>query len=316
MKKWLLSTLALGLFTCNVQADEMKQPYEKLKKQINIMSNIIASSLSQDSNRRNRYKAGVDGYYLKDQGVVFEISSNRGFSQLYQVFGSERDLSFTIDNGLGTMPIAPVAPIAPIAPIVIGDREDGITVDISSSLEAYEDAVEALRDRAESTRDMRERLRDLSYEKKSLARRQRDLEFEMRHADKDRTDDLKGDLQELREELKKVDMKMAELSERTKKEENVLQQSQDKRKKKIKEITDAYYTKLDETIVETLCNYGAGLRKMSKKEYVTFVIDMGRGRNDSASKKIHTFNKKDINACVIEDKTPEQLLKAANSYYY
>lgn len=314
MKKWLFSTLALTA-ALSANADEIQQPYEKLKKQINVMSNIISSSLAQERNIR-RHGIEVDGYYLKNQGVVFEISSNRGLSRIINMFGHDNEFSFTVDNGLGTVATASVPPIPPIAPVVIADGEDVIAVEVDSAMEAYEDAMEAWRDRVDDTRHLREEARELSYELRSKARKKRDLEFEMRHAEKDRIEDLKEELAELKAEMVKIEKKNEALSVRLKKEESVLQEKRSKQAEQVKKASEAYFAKLDNAIVETLCSYGAGLRKLPKTEHVTFVIDMGKQKGNRPGKKIHAFTKKNIVDCVMEEKSPEQLLKSAESYYF
>jgi HSP20 family molecular chaperone IbpA len=310
MKKWLLSTLAIAVVATSVSAEEIKQPYNKLKKQIDIMSNIISSSLTQTQGRkRNRDNLDVDGVYLKSQGIVFEISHGRGMSRLFRKFGNDSDFSISFDG---------IPPIAAVAPIVIsdGDQEQFIEMQVEHAAEVYEDVMEAFRERSDHARGLREEQRELAYETRNYARRQRDLEFEVRHADDRRKKELKEELAELASEVAKLEAKELELSVRAEKEEKSLKDKKRKQAEKVKKVKSKYYAKLDSAIAETLCDYGAGLRQLSKNEHVTFIIDMDSNNDDVQMKKIHTFSKKDIVSCVMEDKTPAQLLKAANSYYF
>jgi predicted transposase YbfD/YdcC len=320
MKKWLLSTLALAVVATTtattVAAAEVKQPYSKLKKQIGIMSNIIESSLSEDS-RSNRSMVNVEGVYLKAQGIVFDVTSGRGFSRIFRQHG--RDMDFDIQ-----MPqIAPLAPIAPLPPIGMSeDFADDIEAVVSRSMEVYEEAMESTQERSEYTRELREEQRELSYELRNYARRQRDLEFEVRHANDDRKKDLQENLTELKAEMAKLEQKNSEITARAKEEEKSLNEKKSKRAEQSKQLRQQYYAKLEGSIASTLCDYGAGLRQLAKNEYVTFVIDMndaerGRHGNNSGNvKKIYSFSKKDIVACVMEDKTPAQLLAAGNAYVF
>lgn len=310
MKKWLLSTLALGL-TLNAGAEQLQQPYDNMKKQIDIMSNIITSSLSQEQNLR-RQGVEIDGFYLKSQGVVFEVGSSRGLSRLINMFGHDNELSFTIDDTMGA-----VASIPSIAPIVVsGDEEEAITFEVGRSMEMVEQEMASLRDRMEHTNELREEQRELAYEIRSLTRRKRDLDFEMRHADKEDKDKFKQKLEEVLQEMAKLEKKRDALKQRAEKEESVISEKQKKREDKLRKARDSYFAQLDNVIVETLCSYGGGLRKLAKNEHVTFVIDLGNQKKGGADKKIHTFTKKNIVDCVMEEKTPEQLLNSAESYYF
>jgi hypothetical protein len=311
MKKWLLSTLAIAVVATTAQADELKQPYNKLKKQIDIMSNIISSSLSEDDSRRNRgNNLQVEGVYLKSQGIVFEVSSGRGFSRLFRQFGADADFDYTFHStGVGE-------PTPPAPPVVISNGDIGAVVEIAQSMEQYEDVMEALRDRADYARDLREEQRELAYEMRSYARRQRDLEFEARHADKDEQKDLKEQMAELKKAMAKLEKKESELSLKAEKEEKSIKAKKMKRAQKVKQAKTQYFARLDTAIAETLCDYGAGLRQLQKSEHVTFVIDMGQTEKSGQTKKIHSFSKKDIVDCVMENKTPSQLLDAAQSYYF
>jgi flagellar biosynthesis GTPase FlhF len=314
MKKWLLSTLAVAMVATAAQASELQQPYNKLKKQIDIMSNIISSSLSE-GNRRNRNNLQVEGVYLKSQGIVFEINSGRGLSHIFRQFG--RDIEFDVFTGSGNSRVS-IPSVPSISPVIIADGEYGeaIAAEVGRSMDVYEDAMEAFEERSEYARELREEQRELAYEMRNIARRKRDLEFEARHAEDDRTKELKDDLAELAQEAAKLGKKENELSVRAEKEEKSLKSKKIKRNEKVKKAKQAYFSKLDNAIAETLCDYGAGLRQLAKTEHVTFIIDMGHDAKSGNTKKIHAFSKKDIVSCVMEGKTPAQLLNAAQSYYF
>ena len=320
MKKWLLSTLALAVVATVAQAaqtDQSKQPYAKLKKQIGIMGNIIESSLDEGKGRR-RSSVKVEGVYLKSQGIVFEVSSGRGFSHLFRQQGHDFDFDFQV------APIDPIEPIAPIEPMVFSgefdeDFEENVETVVKRSMAVYEDAMNSMRERSEYARELRDEQRELAHEMRNYARRQRDLEFEARHAEKERAKELKEQLTMLKKESVKMKQKNDELKLRAKKEEQSLKQKRSKRAEQVKQARQQYYLKLENSIVETLCDYGAGLRQLAKNEQVTFIVDMSHAKRGEAIdnvKKIYSFNKKDIISCVMEDKTPAALLKAGNPYYF
>ncbi len=312
MNKWILGSLVLSL-SLTASGEPLRQPFDKLKKQINIMSDIITSSLSQDAELK-RYGTSVEGYYLKSQGAVFEVGTANRYSRLMGMFGKDVDVGLAIAGGLS--PEAPVAPIPPVAPVVISSDDGTIEVEVPSDLEAYEEAMESWGERIEQTRELRESQREMAYEVRSLARKKRDLEFELRHAQKDRMAELKKELAGLEKEMAALERKSDELSARAEAQEKALSEKKKARAEKIKQASERYFVSLDNAIADTLCSYGAGLRGLAKNEYVTFVIALGKQKGDGPVKKIHTFKKQDIIACVMQDKTPQQLLQSAQSYYY
>jgi hypothetical protein len=308
MKKLLLSVLAVTAMAAPLQADELKQPYSKLKKQIDIMSKIISTSLSDGDNVHRSGGVNVSGVYLKSQGVVFEIDSARGIRQVLSKFGHDSSFRFTL-------PERPIIAVKPIKPVIFGDDDINILVEegLEQAAEAYEEVIEAFREQSEHTRELREEQRELAYEMRNYARRKRDMEFEMRHADGN-SKDLKENLGELEQEIKRLELKNNELNERAEKEESQLKQKQQLQQDKLAKAKKQYFARLDTSIAETLCDYGAGLRQLAKNERVTFIIDVPGSKN--ISKKIHSFTKKNIISCIMEDKTSTELLKSAESYYF
>ncbi|MFT5164707.1 MAG: hypothetical protein ACI9FJ_003316 [Alteromonadaceae bacterium] len=308
MKKWLLSILAFAIVATTTQATEVEQPYSKLKKQIGIMSNIIETSLSE-GNKRNRSLVDVDGVYIKSQGIIFQVKGGRGARPFFNHQDNGLDFDFDVQ-------------VAPMAPINVEDFADGqfgedIGEIVGRSMQVYEEAMESMREHSEYARELKEEQRELTYDVRNYARRQRDLEFEVRHADESRKKELAEQLSELKGEVSKLEKKSDELTQRAQKEALALKQKHSMQAKKTKLARQAYYQQVETSIAETLCDYGTGFRQLDQKELVTFIIDMGQGRrSDSNIKKIHSFSKKDIVACVSEDKTPAQLLKDGNSYYF
>lgn len=309
IKKWLLSTVACAVMATMAQADEIKQPYGKLKKQIGIMSNIIESSLMPQSGKK-RSAVQVNGIYLKSQGVVFEVNAGRSLDRLFRQHG--HDFDFDIDfEGLEGI-------AAPLLPGYLDSERFGEDIEavVSRSMQVYEEAMGTMREHSEQNRELKEQQRELAHQIREHAREQRDLEFETRHADKAQVKALKTQLAELKTKTASLKNKKQALAARAEAQEQALKEKRNKNVAQAREMQQHYYAKLEQSIVETLCDYGAGFRQLDKNEQVTFVIDMRQPASAGKLKKIYSFNKKDILSCVKENKTPEQLLKASDAYYF
>ena len=78
-----------------------------------------------------------------------------------------------------------------------------------------------------------------------------------------------------------------------------------------------HFSALNNTLVETLCLYGNGLREVPNKEHVSLIIK-GAGKQNTRGFKdqILVFNKKDINDCANSKLTVKKLLAKAERYQF
>ena len=116
-----LTTISCALITLGANAQEN---YQDMHKQLNIMNNIITSSVGdQGSNSAGRIN-NVDSFYLHDQGVVFTISTNSNGNRW-----GNYNFNFAMP---AIAPIAPVAPVSKMPPSHVQmnfDREIEVSVE-------------------------------------------------------------------------------------------------------------------------------------------------------------------------------------------
>ncbi|MGL1956468.1 MAG: hypothetical protein OCD00_04025 [Colwellia sp.] len=291
-----------ALMTFNVTAKQ--QNYEGMHKQLNIMNNILKSSL-QTSNKKGFSVTSVSSLYLQGQGVVFTINANSAFNW------SSRDFGFVVSD-IFTAPQPPAAPTR-ISENFDVNYEENFTVVVDSAEDDYQRAIEVFEKQRESSNDLRSAQRDLHYELRDIQRESKDLEYQLRHVNKEEKTKLSNKLKSLKTQKLALEKSRVSLEKKAK---TMKKQHQDQ---KIKQTAQrkTNYKLMSKSIVETLCLYGNGLKVLPKNEHVSLIIKNagdknGRGYRDN----ILVFNKKDINDCSSDKINVDKLLTKANKYQF
>lgn len=289
-KASLLISLALlsGHVAANTPASNM---VAKSQKEITIMNNILKASLNAEPGIKVRQ---INGAYLADQGYVFSISASGlsgGFGS-WKRFFLEPDIEFHDED------------------VMIRAEE----MRIEAANEAYHVAMEALRESSEKIREFAQQEREIEFQLREVERARRDLDLERRHALKDKEEES------VKKEIEKLEAKIAKLE----KEKEQVRDKRDDAQDKIKSTTKEKHKKVAETrkqnirvasqtLAQTLCDYGAGLKSLSKNHYVNFIIDNATGNKEDL---VFVYSKAKINQCVVGDIDAEKLLASAQSYTF
>ncbi|MEW6989300.1 hypothetical protein AADZ91_01310 [Colwelliaceae bacterium 6441] len=283
--------------------------FETMHKQLDIMSNIITSSVSSDKNTKI---SGVETTYLKGQGVVFTINS-------YSSANSWGNHNFNF-----VMPdIPPIAPIAEIDNEVIlamqnnEEFQKNINEQVSNALRMAEQKHEYALDSFDIERDinrkLREEQRDLSYQVRDLERVKRDLEYQMRRADKSSKADIEKQMKKLDVQQKDIKKLRAKLSAKSKE----LRQNQLAKIKVKEQQRVTYYQNLTSSLIDTFCLYGNGLKSVPRNENVSLIIKSGGEKSGRSYKdKIFVFSKKDISDCASDKINVAKLLERGKGYQF
>jgi hypothetical protein len=190
MKNLILSSLAFAVFSVSVNAKESSVDLSKIKREINIMSNILTASFAQD-NTLGLHR--IEAQYFISQGITFKLEAkslnNRGFSW---------------SNILPSIPLPPEA----VAPIAFNFDETHIEEikerAISVSREAYNTALEAIQESSDHIRELAEQERDIDHEIRSKEREVKDVSFERRQAEKESLKELEVRKKELKNKVKEL----------------------------------------------------------------------------------------------------------------
>jgi len=313
MKK--LTTLipcALFALTATTAMAADNNQYTSMHKQLDIMSNIIKSSVSSQENRKGSRITGIESTYLKGQGVVFTINSSSGNNH----WGN-----FNFNFAMPDMPAVPIAPVAPIAPSRSSNNDNEFQREINKSVarsmdeaaQAYEHAMESFEHNREGYRELRDEQRDLSYELRDIAREKRDIEYKLRRADDNNKKELKAELAVLNKQA----AKLAVNEKAFKLKKDKLQKKQQAQKIEQEKARSAYYQGLKTSLTETLCLYGNGLKALPKNEHVSVILKsagekVGRRYKDN----ILVFSKRDISACSADKITVSKLTQKSQNYQF
>jgi len=317
----LLTPCILAAFANNAFSGE----YDTMQKQLNIMSNIIESSVATEGNRKRSKITGIESTYLKGQGVVFTINSssrsnnwgNYNFNFVMPEMPDIPEISF----GSSVEPVIPVAPVAPEPPTSTRyfDTEDALEISekITSSWEkaadGFERAMDSFRDNRDEFRELRDEQRDLAYQVRDLEREKRDLEYQQRRADNESKQELAKQVQKIEKQRNEIEQARVKLAEKSSK----LKQEQQKQKAQQAQERDSYYEKLTLTLAETFCLYGNGLKSVPKNENVSLIVkSAGEKEGRRYKDKIYVFSKKDITDCSSDKITVAKLLAKGKGYLF
>lgn len=277
----------------SVVAAELKS-YGELSKQLNIMNNILVSSLQSQSDKSLKHTK-VDSLYLAGQGVVFTIKSPRRSS-----WGGN-SFSFSFSDS--------VPSVAPIAPMV-----DDINFEFfEQEVEIEEQMESAYEQQREHHREFREQQRELAYDLRDLERESRDLAYQLRNVNEKEKKELvnaQKSITKQKAEIKKAREVLAKKSKEMKKKQKMTKEKKIAERKK-------HYQKLTTSLIETLCTYGNSLKSLPKGEHVSLVLkSAGDKVANSYQDKILVLTKRDINACVVDKISAEKLLSSTKSYQF
>lgn len=286
--KYLIPLLILS--SQAYSAAPIESDFSRSQKEIKIMNNIIKASLNSEKGIKVRSLSGV---YLAEQGYIFDINA----SGLSGSFKSWND--FFVDSEFDFVD----------GEMVIEAKE--VTMDLAN--EAYQSAMEALRQSSEVIREFAEQEREIEYQLREVERERRDLDLERRHAARESEKEVQNALSKLEQKKEKLQVERKAVRE---KRESIKQSLQSKSKEKAKKAAEKRKENIrlvTNTLTQTLCDYGAGLKGLSKDQFVNFVIDNAMGNKQDL---ILIFKKSDISQCVMGDISSKQLLAKATHYNF
>lgn len=291
----LISSVLLLAFTAQ-SADEN---YDKLHKQLDIMNDIMLSSAKVSQNSRQSLIRSIDSVYLQGQGAIFTIHSahsGSGYRQFLPILA----------------PVSRLPAVAARERVAISDDEDFVSEFVDSSDE-FDHAIEVFEEQREGARELRSEQRDIAYEMRDIERQRKDIEYQLQRAEKKVKDELTADLKNL--EVERITLN----KNKTKLEQKVIELNKVRETQKTAQTKarGEHFSALNNSLVETLCLYGNGLREVPSKEHVSLIIKgAGKQKNRGFTDQILVFNKKDINACANSKLTAEKLLAKAQAYQF
>lgn len=298
-----------GSLSATVNGADSKHYYLAMHKQLGIMSNIMQSSFTPESGDNPGYNTQIDSVYLQGQGIVFTVNSSTGYPD------QAANFNFVLP---------PMPPLPALAGLTKGPdsvdrgqelskRQRHISEKLASAQEKYQQALNSLSDGREHWRDIREAQRDMEHDVRSIDREIRDLDYQLLRANKEAKNDLKQVLMQLKQQKVALKEKATKLNKRS---AEYAKQKKDKQLKRSKQ-RQSYYTKLSQSLAETLCLYGNGLKALNKNESVNIILkSAGERVGQRYQDKIFTYKKSDINACTADKINVAKLIEKAKGYQF
>ncbi|UDM60457.1 hypothetical protein KIJ96_11460 [Pseudoalteromonas piscicida] len=271
---------------------------EALKREVAIFERVLMSALQHDTQDQVR---SVSGYYLKDQGVVFELALKRRH---------RLEWISHIDN---------LDDVAAIGEFELPEFDMDIAeIEISQPIaeafsQAYSDAAEKVRAGAEKVREAVEQERENRIQLRELERQKAELEFAKRHESDDQVKEFTESLREVEKRIEKLSLKDSELKELKDKLKASLEASRVKRAKEKAEKQQALEKMLVTSLARSLCDYGAGLRSLPRDEHISFIYNELSNPNN---KQVFVYPKSLVQQCVKGEKTAKQLAEIVTSYRF
>ncbi|WP_281556490.1 hypothetical protein [Thalassomonas sp. RHCl1] len=300
----LLKLFPCAVLACAVSTAAQSQDYADMHKQLDIMGNIIQSSVASDNSRKGSRITGVDSTYLKGQGIVFTVNSS-------SIRGNHGSYNFNF--------VIPPIPEIPVVNFGSHEHEELVEVEsqvaqaLESASESYERALDSLDDERDQYRELREQQRDMAREVRDIEREMRDLQYQLRHVDDENQKELAQEKAQLEAKKAKVEKQRKAIKQRAEK----YNEKRKVAKQKQQAQRSDFYRELSSSMAETLCLYGNGLKALPKNEKVTVILKAGGDKDGRRYKdQIFVFNKKDISACSSDKISVAKLLERGQGYQF
>jgi Skp family chaperone for outer membrane proteins len=261
-----------------------EQSFERAQKELKIMSTIFQTSLADQNPKQRSFlrTKQAKATYLAKQGMVFSFNFGRNSftgAEDWEAFG----------EGIGEL----VGSVASEVGVALGEafaeapQTPELAFNLERQFEAYGERLEAMELLREQNNTQREEVRELQREIREIERNKNRI-----NSKKDEHQRLK---QELEEKLNTLKDKMSAYKK----------SMADYRKKRDEKYTQNAKTKSD-TIISTLCDYGATLRSLKNDEHITLIFENYSENKD----QVYVFDFDDVRTC----DSGSNLLKSAISY--
>ena len=283
---YLMSILSVGMsLTAFAQSDELAD----LHREVNIFEKVISGALKHDTNKQVK---AVNGYYLHNQGVVFELSlRSRSLSDWRAHLEDMRDIHA----------------FSEIQAPDFGQLEGQLAQlgeDVTQvSKEAYRAALDAIRQSAEKVREVAEEERDTRRRLQMLESQKQMMRLEQAEAKKEQ--EIDQEIARLLERKQDLEKSKEAFKAKLKLEKKRKQQQQVQQQVELKK-------RIAQSLARSLCDYGNGLRSISNDEYISFKYQLRHSDKHSLT----VFKKQDVNQCITGSIKASKLQILATQYQF
>jgi hypothetical protein len=234
--------------------------YERLKKDVGVMSQIIDSVFKADK-ECGQCKVSIVGKYLADQGIVFLVNRrSHGFSWI-SGGDSHNGYNFSIDD---------FEEFEHIPQMV-----EGIIADVFPSIPDAPDApredwARIIRITGDSTR---EALREIRRERRELQQEIRENEIEIIHMEEDEAKALEASIKEMEKAMAELEKQQAQIEEKVHTNREEYRKTREEARQKKAQLRQEQQELIQDKVLQAFCDYGSALRSLPSKEKVTIIFE-------------------------------------------
>lgn len=282
MKKYMVALAgvcalaALASATLNNGVD-----MEKMKKEIRVFENIVRTTFEDDQSRKDErlHPNEMSAIYLDGQGVMLDVNVGHGR------FGFEMPLMGLIDFDM-----EPV--LAQIGEI------DGaqIEVDTEEIEQAFEEASRALEE-SEMAFDGEGVGDDVRVKLKELAKERAKLMQEVHEKRREAFKRMREEKALSEADRKRMEEQAKVLADRIQTSSKSIRARMDKLRTESDQQWGARIKPFVDSFLETVCEYGAGIKSLPADERLTIVFRNADRSEGQSRDLVYVFTKKDLLAC-------------------
>jgi hypothetical protein len=322
MKRFMLSAVTASLMFGLSHAASAPD-FSAIKKDVKILTRIFETAIGGEQKEgygRFFEQSGVEGMYLANQGMLFTIELPGNNARRWM--GNLAPLPPMV-------PVAAAAPVPAVAPVVapaptasenvyfnVGDDED-YDVDLGDIEEYVESVIESTMHGVE-------------------------MAMQSSHASKAERDALRAKLSALHKaqsehekQVEKMQEQIEELEEKSSSEDKAARakamEALEKARQNLRKSRESYrntvngfraeqgkrwqeqVVKLQDEVLDTLCNYASSARRIPDNENVTLLF-RNVGNNENGEHQVFVLKRADIVSCVTNTQSPGYLRKRALVY--
>jgi hypothetical protein len=266
--------------------------YDRIRKDINVMVGIVKSSLSDSDDCRD-CKASVSGYYLADQGVVFNVTPTglNQFKYSYR-FGDDADV---------------LADTLIEIPGMVQEIIEDVRINIGNDDFDHWD-IHAGEEYRSEQRQAREALRDAKRELREAARELREVELEAIHAEKEELTKLREREAELEKELQLAQDEHNKIQENLNSYAEKRRRDHEKKQEERHEKRQQQLLKLENVVLSTFCDYSNTIRNLPNDEKISIIV-----KSEDDLSNIYVFKQSALSNC---DSNKTNVREKALSYVF
>ena len=252
--------------------------YSRLKKDVSVMTQILKSAFSSDTDCRG-CRIRVDGLYLAKQGFLFTVHDVDG-----RWFHEQHD-----DESMAFVFRAEELEAMEEIPHMVSQ----LVSEVTSAIPQFEAEIEQMTSRIDGS--TRNTLRDLRRDRRDLQRDLREQEIELIHADDSEKVDIENEIANLEQQMEALEEKEEVIQNKVMAQRDEMRRQADAKREERNQKRREQQEKIETRVLQAFCDYGSTLQSLPSSENVTVIFDNNQRESDADT--IYVFARGDVINC-------------------